>query len=132
MRYVASERTESLRNKLFWLRFADLMMLITPFFYYFVVGLSSGGATYQKVALVSSVAIAACVCLVNVLFKFHLRSPFWIALVGIHVALDNVLALLIITAAFSVIDEFLLTPWIKKIKVELIANKEMDRREQSR
>ena len=123
-----SERTEKLKSKLFWLRFADLFMLITPFFYYFVAGLVQGEAVVQKVALVSSVMIAAVVCIINVLFKYHLRSPFWIALIGIHVALGNVLPLLIITASFSVIDEFFLSPWIKKTKAQLITNKEIDLR----
>ena len=123
-----SERTEKLKNKLFWLRFIDLLLLITPFFYYFVNGLAVGEAVVQKVALVSSVMIAAIVCIVNVIFKFHLRSPLWIALIGIHVAVGNVLPLLILTASFSVADEFFLTPWIKKTKVELITNKEIDKR----
>ena len=123
-----SERTEKLKNKLFWLRFIDLLLLITPFFYYFVSGLVVGEAVIQKVALVSSVMIAAVVCIINVIFKYHLRSPLWIALIGIHVAVGNVLPLLIITAGFSVLDEFVLTPWIKKTKTQLIASKEFDQR----
>ena len=123
-----SERTEKLKTKLFWLRFADLLMLITPFFYYFVSGLVVGEAVVQKIALVSSVMIAAVVCVINVIFKYHLRSPLWIALIGIHVAIGNVLPLLIITAVFSVVDEFFLTPWIKKTKVQLITSKEIDQR----
>lgn len=124
-----SERTEKLKNKLFWLRFVDILMLVTPFFYYFVSGLVVGEAVVQKVALVSSVMIAAVVCIVNVLFKFHLRSPLWIALIGIHVAVGNVVPLLVITAVFSVADEFVITPWIKKVKVQLITSREIDQRE---
>lgn len=125
---ATSERTIQLKNRLLYLRFLDIMMLVSPFFYYFVSGLIVGEAVIQKVALVSSVMIAGLVCLVNTIFKFHLRFPLWIALIGIHVALGNVLPLLVITAVFSGIDEMLLTPLIKKTKAALIANKEMDKR----
>ena len=125
---ATSERTEKLKSRLLWLRFADIFMLVAPFFYYFVSGLVLGEAVIQKVALISSVMIALVVCIVNGIFKFHLRSPLWIALIGIHVAVGNVIPLLVITAVFSVIDEFILTPLIKKTKVSLIANKDLDRR----
>lgn len=124
-----SERTEKLKNKLFWLRFALCMILITPIFYFFVSALAQGGVeSWKKVTLVSSAMFSLILIGVNFIFKFHLRSPLWFMLIGIHVVLNNVIVLLILLAVSSVLDEFILTPWIKHTKVQLVTNKEIDLR----
>ena len=124
-----SERTEKLKNKLFWLRFASCIILVTPIFYFFVSALAAGGVeAWKKVTLVSTAMISLALIGINFVFKFHLRSPLWVAMIGIHVVLDNVVVLLVLLAITSILDEFILTPWIKHVKVQVITNKEIDLR----
>lgn len=123
-----SEYTEKLKNKLFWLRFVLFLLLVTPIFYFFVSALASGADSWKKVTLVMSALISLGLIGLNFILKFHLRSPLFFMLIGIHVVMDNVMVLLVLIAISSALDEFILTPWIKKVKTQLIANKEMDKR----
>lgn len=123
-----SEYTEKLKSKLFWLRFITFILLATPLFYFFVSCLSSGAESWKKVTLVMTALISLMLIGVNIILKFHLRSPLFFMLIGIHVIMDNVMVLLVLLAITSLLDEVFLTPWIKKVKTQLIANKEMDKR----
>lgn len=123
-----SEYTEKLKSKLFWLRFITFILLATPLFYFFVSCLSSGAESWKKVTLVMTALISLMLIGLNIILKFHLRSPLFFMLIGIHVIMDNVMVLLVLLAITSLLDEVFLTPWIKKVKTQLIANKEMDKR----
>ena len=123
-----SEYTEKLKSKLFWLRFALFILLATPLFYFFVSCLASGAESWKKVTLVMTALISLMLIGLNIILKFELRSPLFFMLIGIHVIMDNVMVLLVLLAISSLIDEVFLTPWIKKVKTQLIANKEMDKR----
>lgn len=125
---AVSERTEKLKTKLFWLRFALFIILATPLFYFFVSALAMGAEAWKKVTLVSTSMLSLVLIGVNFIFKFHLRSPLWIILIGIHTVMDNVIVLIILLAITSLIDELFLTPWIKSTKAKLITNKEIDLR----
>lgn len=125
---AVSERTEKLKNRLFWLRFILFLLLVTPLFYFFVSCLASGAESWKKVTLVMTALISLMLIGLNLILKFHLRSPLFFMLIGIHVVMDNVIVLLVLLAITSLLDEVFLTPWIKKVKAQLIANKEMDKR----
>ena len=126
---ATSERTEKLKDRLFWLRFASFIVFATPLFYFFVTALAQGGVeAWKKVTLVSTAMFSLILIGVNFIFKFHLRSPLWIMLIGIHVVLDNVIVLIVLLAITSIIDEFFLAPWIKHVKQQVITNKEIDLR----
>lgn len=123
-----SEYTEKLKSKLFWLKFITFILLATPLFYFFVSCLASGAESWKKVTLVMTALISLMMIGLNIILKFHLRSPLFFMLIGIHVIMDNVMVLLVLLAITSLLDEVFLTPWIKKVKTQLIANKEMDKR----
>lgn len=125
---AVSERTEKLKNRLFWLRFILFLLLVTPLFYFFVSCLASGAESWKKVTLVMTALISLMLIGLNLILKFHLRSPLFFMLIGIHVVMDNVMVLLVLLAITSLLDEVFLTPWIKKVKAQLISNKEMDKR----
>lgn len=125
---ATSERTEKLKNKLFWLRFVQWFILIAPVFYFFVSALAANEGSIKKATLVVSVLIGLALIIFNIILKFHMRSPLWLALFGIHTVLDKVQVLLMILFIFSLVDEVFITPQIKKIKQQLITNKEMDKR----
>lgn len=123
-----SERTEMLKNRLFWLRFIVFLLLATPIFYFFVVALASNAGSIKKVGLITSVLIGIGFIAINFMLKFHLRSPLYIIAFGIHLVLDDIQVLLLLLAITSVLDELIFTPWIKRTKIQLISNKEMDKR----
>ena len=123
-----SEFTHKIKTKLFWLRFVLALVLITPIFYFFVSCLASGAESWKKVSLVISAMVSLGFIALNLVLKFHLRSPLFLMLIGIHLIMNNVMVLLILLFASSVLDEFFLDPWIKHLKTQLIANKEIDKR----
>lgn len=98
---------------------------------YVCIALGNGGvATPAKVGVVGTVAVAAIITVFNVLAKKSLRSPIWIVLIGLFVAMKEwLMPLIIITAVATVLDEFVLEPLITNAKADLISNKAIDKRE---
>ena len=86
------------------------------------------GSIGEKVSLGICVILALIFMLINVMFKYHIRSTLWILLIGIYVCIDNIIPLLIIMASTTIIDEFVLVPLINKYKNKYIINKEIDLR----
>lgn len=83
-----------------------------------------------KNKLVFSFVTLVCIILslFNILFKKHLRCIPWILLLGVGAVLDKLMPVLIILAATSVLDEFLLTPLHNSFKNKYTINKEIDKR----
>ena len=86
------------------------------------------GSIGEKVSLGICVILALMFMLINVMFKYHIRSTLWVLLIGIYVCIDNIIPLLIIMASTTIIDEFVLVPLINKYKNKYIINKEIDLR----
>lgn len=97
---------------------------------YICIALGNGGVTTPaKVGVVGTVAIAAIITIFNVLAKKSLRSPIWIVLIGLFVAMKEwLMPLIIITAIATVLDEFVFEPLITRAQTELISNKAIDKR----
>lgn len=124
-----SEQTNKSISKLRIAQTIDFIILVIPTVVYVVMGIiAEGKAVYEKVTLISAVFIALVLLLFNIVMKKHLRSPIWIILIGIYVALENIMPLIIMIAASSIIDELFLDPFIKRTKVEVISNKTLDKR----
>ena len=113
--------------------FLSLSIIITfaPLVAFAITGFVMG-ETHQKFVLGATVVIAIILTVVNILFKFHLRSILWIIVLGIYFCLSNlpsvILALLLIIAITTIIDEFVFTPLYKKYKQKANINKEIDKR----
>lgn len=112
------------KNLYFWLSIA---LNILPIVVYFIIGMVNGDVR-QKVTLGLTFFIAVCLVVINVLFKYSIRSTIWIILIGIYVALDNITTLLIIIALCTIVDEFIVTPLHNKYKEKYKINREMDER----
>lgn len=125
---MKSQRTKDLSTRLFFLRLIDVVLLVTPVLVYFFKALFADGLAYQKVALMGMLVIALVLTGVNILFKFHLKSPIWVILIGIYIALKNILPLIVLLAVSICLDELVFVPFIKKTKTQLVANKEIDLR----
>ena len=119
--------TKKYKIKLNICRLLSFTITVLPVIIYTIKGFMDGSIG-EKVSLGICVILALMFMLINVMFKYHIRSTLWVLLIGIYVCIDNIIPLLIIMAATTIIDEFVLVPLINKYKNKYIINKEIDLR----
>ena len=119
--------TKKYKIKLNICRLLSFTLTVLPVIIYTIMGFMDG-TIGEKVSLGICVILALIFVLINVMFKYHIRSTLWVLLIGIYVCIDNIIPLLIIMAATTIIDEFVLVPLINKSKNKYIINKEIDLR----
>lgn len=125
-----SNYTKVCRAKLWLYRSLDLIILFAPVIVYTIIALTKDGVTVPgRVAVVGSVCIALILSLFNIIAQKRLRCPIWIILIGLYVAIKEILLpLIIILAIVTVIDDLILTPLITYYRTKLITNKSIDER----
>ena len=119
--------TKKYKIKLNICRLLSFTITVLPVIIYTIKGFMDGSIG-EKVSLGICVILALIFMLINVMFKYHIRSTLWVLLIGIYVCIDNIIPLLIIMASTTIIDEFVLVPLINKYKNIYIINKEIDLR----
>ena len=119
--------TKKYKIKLNICRLLSFTLTVLPVIIYTIMGFMDG-TIGEKVSLGICVILALIFVLINIMFKYHIRSTLWVLLIGIYVCIDNSIPLLIIMAATTIIDEFVLVPLINKYKNKYIINKEIDLR----
>ena len=119
--------TKKYKIKLNICRLLSFTLTVLPVIIYTIKGFMDGSIG-EKVSLGICVILALIFVLINIMFKYHIRSTLWVLLIGIYVCIDNIIPLLIIMAATTIIDEFVLVPLINKYKNKYIINKEIDLR----
>ena len=122
-----SKETRKYKNLSILFLALSILVLVAPLAYYSVVGFIEGETT-EKFTLGMTFVIAAILFVINILFKFHIRSTIWILVLGIYFCLDNILPLIFMVAVGNILDEFLLTPLHKHYKSKASINKEIDKR----
>lgn len=119
--------TKKYKIKLNICRLLSFTITVLPVIIYTIMGFMDG-TIGEKVSLGICVILALIFVLINIMFKYHIRSTLWVLLIGIYVCIDNIIPLLIIMATTTIIDEFVLVPLINKYKNKYIINKEIDLR----
>ena len=119
--------TKKYKIKLNICRLLSFTLTVLPVIIYTIMGFMDG-TIGEKVSLGICVILALIFVLINIMFKYHIRSTLWVLLIGIYVCIDNIIPLLIIMATTTIIDEFVLVPLINKYKNKYIINKEIDLR----
>lgn len=122
-----SKETRKYKNLSILFLALSILVLVAPLAYYSVVGFIEGETT-EKFTLGMTFVIAAVLFVINILFKFHIRSTIWILVLGIYFCLDNILPLIFMVAVGNILDEFLFTPLHKHYKSKASINKEIDKR----
>lgn len=79
-----------------------------------------------RVSLTISCAVALLLTIINTLMKYSIRSTMWVLLLGIYLALDNVMPYLIAIAICTIVDEFIISPIYRNTKNKYTINKEID------
>lgn len=122
-----SKETRKYKNLSILFLALSILVLVAPLAYYSIVGFIEG-ETSEKFTLGITFVIAAILFVINILFKFHIRSTIWILVLGIYFCLDNILPLIFMVAIGNILDEFLFTPLHKHYKSKASINKEIDKR----
>lgn len=124
-----SKYTKKSSKTLWFLRIVDFFLLFAPLLFYIVLALGDPIiGTAQKITVVGTVAIAAIICVFNLLLQKHLRCPIWIIFLGLYFAIDQLMPLMLMIAGASILDEFVFSPLISYYKTKTIANKTIDAR----
>lgn len=105
----------------------SMLVLVIPLAYYTIYGFISGEIT-EKLTLGITFVIACILLVINVLFKYHIRSTIWILVLGIYICIDSIMPLLLMVAIGTILDEFILTPLYKSYHNKCTINKEIDKR----
>lgn len=123
-----SETTK--KNKaLYWVfNILSFIVMFVPIAVYIVKGYIEADLTTEKVGLTCTIMVSIILVAINFIFKYHIRSTLWILLLGVYFCIDNILAMIILIAVGTILDEFLLTPLKKSFKNKYTINKEIDKR----
>lgn len=105
----------------------SLMVTLAPILIYAVIAFVQG-TVREKLTLGITLIIAIGLTVINIIFKFHIRSILWIMVLGIYFCIDNIMPLLLIVAIGTILDEFILTPLHKKFRAQAKINSEIDKR----
>lgn len=122
-----SKETRKYKNLSILFLALSILVLVAPLAYYSIVGFIEGETT-EKFTLGITFVIASILFVINILFKFHIRSTIWVLVLGIYFCLDNILPLIFMVAIGNILDEFLFTPLHKHYKSKASINKEIDKR----
>ena len=126
-----SKFTKKSRTLLWTWRIIDWACLFAPLIIYLIIGLCSGSVTTgAKVTLVGMLFLALILTMINIIAQKNLRCPIWCLLLGIYVAMDQLLLpLIIILAVTSILDDLVFTPIIHYYYTQTVASKTIDKRE---
>lgn len=119
--------TKKYKLKLNICKFLSFVMTVLPVLIYTVAGFITGTVS-EKVSIGVCAVLALVFVIINLMFKYHIRSTIWVLLIGIYICIDNIIPLLIIMASSTIIDEFVLVPLINKYKNKYTINREIDLR----
>ena len=108
-------------------RLLSLILTILPLLVYIIMAFINGKPA-QKVTMGICCFTSLIFVMINLVFKYHIRSTIWVCLIGIYCCMANIVPLLIIMAVTTIIDEFILTPLSKKYNSQYKINKEIDKR----
>ena len=115
------------KNKYETLRCFSILCTIAPIFIFTMIAFLNGTPS-QKLCMGMCLTTTIVFVLIDIILKHHLRCTIWIALLGIHCCLANLIPVLIVMFICTMINEFVFEPLCKKYKQKYIINKEIDNR----
>lgn len=122
-----SDVTKNYKTKYTIFNILSICLTLLPMLIYIIIGFAQG-SVQEKLVLGLTTFVAIALSVINLLFKYSIRSTIWILLIGVYVCLDKITTLLIVIAICTIVDEFIVTPLKKKYKEKYKINKEIDAR----
>lgn len=125
-----SEFTKKTRAKFWLFRILNWACLAAPVFIYAIVALFSGTTLIGgRIVISFTFVVVIMLSILNAVAKLKLRSPVWIMLIGVYVAMkEKLLPLVIIMAVTSILSDFVFAPLEKKYADKLAASRTIDER----
>lgn len=124
---MTSDITKSYKNKYVITLILDILLEFGPVIGFCVFGFVTAEPK-QKVGLVACCGVAIVLALINIVFKFHLRSVVWILAIGVYICLKDLMPFFLIIASTTIVEEFMMSPLCKHYKSKLSINREIDKR----
>lgn len=122
-----SEYTNSYKKKYKLCKIFSILFTVLPIIVYTIIGFINGDIG-SKITLGMCLFTTIVFVLINIVLKHRIRSTIWVILIGIYVAVDNIIPLLLLLTFTTICDEFILEPLSKKYKNKFIINNEIDKR----
>jgi len=110
------------------LKVMDLFLTFAPLLGFVIYAFATGSVA-QKVAFGMIGLCGVVLGVFSVLSKYSFKGAIYLILLGLHVAVGNIVAILIILAVTTLLDELLIVPLYKMYKEKYIINKELDERQ---
>lgn len=124
---MKSQRTKTLSKRLTIARILKFLLNVGPIVVFTILAFING-AIGTKLTVGLTLAVALILTLVALYHKTVIKSRLWVLLLGIWIALDNILCPLLVIASCQIIDELILDPFVAKQKIHLGASKQIDMR----
>lgn len=123
-----SEFTKTVTRQYWLYRILNWVCLYLPTIVYVVIALANEGIVIEKkIAVVGTVLIAIILTIFNILAKKHIRCVIWIVLIGLYVAFQEFLLLLVILMAIAtILDDFVFSPLIQYYYSKMVSAKTID------
>lgn len=127
---ASSNFTKKVRRRLWLVRALDWSFVTLPVVGYVLFGLFSHDVeTMKKVVLISMCILAGVISVTNVFMRQRLRCVVWILIIGLYVAVKELLLpLIIVMACTAVTDDIVFSPLISYYQSKLAASKTIDQR----
>lgn len=106
----------------------SILLNVTPLVSYTLIGLFEATLIIQKATLSMTVFVVLIMSIISWINKITLRSKLWILLIGLYIALQNILTPLILIAVCQIIDELIINPLYKRYSKLQNIHKEIDKR----
>jgi hypothetical protein len=120
--------TKKYRKRYIILLIISVFLNVYPILYYTASAFIESNAVVHKVTLCSTIFIVLILSMVSWVTKVSLRSSMWILTIGLYMCLDSLLDMIMMIAAFQIIDEMIISPLKKFTKHKFTINKELDKR----
>lgn len=106
----------------------SFLLNFAPLAIYVFISLFNATLVYQKVAVSLTVFIVLIMTIIAMVNKISMKSRLWVILIGIYIALGEIMTPLIIMAVCQVIDEIIASPIHNSCRNKYKINKEIDKR----
>lgn len=107
--------------------FLSMLCNIGPLVAFVIMGMIEG-EDREKVCLTLTAISSIVLGLICVMRKVHLRSTLYILMIGLWIALDNLLTFIVTLMICTLLDELILTPLYHRWKEDFHTNKQFDKR----
>lgn len=107
---ASSERVEHLRRGKIITGIISAILMVAPVSFYTLKYMITGELVKHKVTIAVTVFIVMVMTVISLMNKFTFRSKIWIIMIGLYVALGNIITPMIVIGSCQIVDEIIVTP----------------------